>query len=185
MVETVERTNPSDKVTSWRYAGPSRNRMGGRVTNKRGWAMGSDWLDRYVDAWELHARAGASDGGDALDALLRLYSADVRYEDVPTTIVFVGHDGITQMCEAAHQWSADLRVRVVSRQTDGQHFALETEVTGTNSSTLGDLPATGRTFTLRGVSVGRISDGDLVCEHRDYWDLGSFLMQVGVLPPPG
>ncbi|HEY7946890.1 MAG TPA: nuclear transport factor 2 family protein [Acidimicrobiales bacterium] len=143
--------------------------------------MESGWLDRYEEAWVLHARAGAPGGGAILNTLLDLYSADVRYEDVPTTVVFVGHEGITQMCEAAHQWSTDLVVKVVSRQTDGRRFALETEVSGTNSSALGQRPATGRSFTLRGVSVGRVSHDNLVCEHRDYWDLGSFLMQVGAL----
>jgi hypothetical protein len=113
------------------------------------------------------------------------FSVDVRYEDVPTAAVFSGHEGIDDMCRAAHGWSSDLAVSVISRQTDGRRFALETRVTGTHDSSIGGLAATGRTFSLRGVSVGRATDGGLVSEHRDYWDLGSFLMQVGALSLPG
>jgi hypothetical protein len=143
--------------------------------------MDNSWLDPYVDAWALHAIAGKPDGIRELEALLDRVSTDVRYEDVPTAAIFNGHAGITEMCETAHQWSTDRQVRVLTRQTDGLLFALETEVSGTNTMALGGLPATGRTFVLRGVSVGRPSADRLVCEHRDYWDLGSFLMQVGAL----
>jgi SnoaL-like domain len=141
--------------------------------------MGRDraWLDGYVDAWVLHARAGAADGADELAALLARVTTDVRYEDVPTAAVFTGHSGITQMCRAAHGWAADLQFNVLTRQTDGTMFALETETSGTTAPT--EHSAAGKRFFLRGVSIGRLSENGLVCEHRDYWDLGSFLAQAG------
>jgi hypothetical protein len=103
----------------------------------------------------------------------------------PSAAVFEGHDGIRQMCETANQWSSDLEFRVLSRQTAGSMFSFETETSGINSSPLGGLPATGRRFVLRAISVGRVNDNGLVSEHRDYWDLGSFLTQIGRLPPMG
>ncbi len=36
---------------------------------------------------------------------------------------------------------------------------------------------------LRSVSVGQVNDSGLVEELRDYWDLGSILIQIGILPP--
>jgi SnoaL-like domain len=140
--------------------------------------MEGSWLDRYVDAWVLHAVAGGVKGADELSALLGRMTTDVRYEDVPTAAVFVGHPGVTQMCEAAHRWAQDLRFTVLTRQTDGEMFALETETTGTTAATPGATTTTARTFVLRGVSVGRTDRDGLVCEHRDYWDLGAFLAQV-------
>jgi steroid delta-isomerase-like uncharacterized protein len=145
----------------------------------------NSWLDRYVDAWVVHADAGAENGADLLQTLLDRVSPDVRYEDVPTAAVFTGHEGIGNMCRAAHEWSSDLAISVLTRQTDGRWFALETTVTGTHDSSLGGLTATGRTFSLRGVSVGTATDEGLVSQHRDYWDLGSFLIQVGALGLPG
>jgi steroid delta-isomerase-like uncharacterized protein len=144
--------------------------------------MDTLWFDRYVGAWLLHPRAGAPAGESELKALLDCYSPDVRYEDVPTAIVFEGHDGIKRMCEGAHNWSSDLEATAVTRQTNGTLFAVETEWKGTNTAATGDHPATGQRFTLRVLSVGTTNDQGLVTEHRDYWDLASFLAQVGTGP---
>src|SRR4051812_5169478 len=43
----------------------------------------------------------------------------VRYEDVPSAIVFEGHLGITEMCAGAFQMSSDLTIEIVTRQTNG------------------------------------------------------------------
>lgn len=75
--------------------------------------------------------------------------------------------------------SSDVEAALLTRQTNGTLFAVETEWRGTNTAALGDPPATGRRFALRMVSVGTIDDQRLVTEHRDYWDLASFLAQVG------
>jgi SnoaL-like polyketide cyclase len=144
--------------------------------------MDDAWLNRYIDAWVLHPVAGTTKGGGELKSLVDCFTTDVRYEDVPTASVFVGHDGIKQMCKLAHQWSSDFEIKVLTRQTNGSLFALETESAGTNTAPLGDLPASGRRFVLRTVSIGSVDGQGLVREHRDYWDLGGFLVQIGVLP---
>jgi hypothetical protein len=142
-------------------------------------------LGRYVDAWVLHRVAGTPDGEAELAALVACCSPTVHYEDVPAAAVFTGHAGIRQMCELAAQWSSDLEFTVRTRQTDGTQFAFETQTTGTNTMAIGALAATGRRFTLRGVSAGSVDGDGLVVEHRDYWDLGSFLGQIGALQLAG
>ncbi len=146
--------------------------------------MDSSWFDRYVSAWLLHALAGAPDGQDALSALLDCYSPDVVYEDVPTATVFSGREGVARMCEGAYNWSSDVRAKVVTQQTNGTLFAVETEWTGTNTAPVGDIPATGRTFMNRMLSVGAVNENGHVIQHRDYWDLTGFLTQIGVQPTP-
>ena len=143
--------------------------------------MDSRWLDDYISAWLLHPQAGSAEGAAVLAQLLRFMSPTVRYEDVPSGTVFVGHEGVKEMSEAAHQWSSDLAFKVLTRQINGSLYAFETETSGTNTGTTGPMPATRRPFVLRGVSVGTVSADGLVEEHRDYWDLGSFLVQMGVL----
>jgi hypothetical protein len=140
------------------------------------------WLDRYVDAWLLHALAGTPDGGGELQTLVKFFAPDATYEDVPSGLVFQGHNGVKEMCEGAHQWSSDLSIKVLTRQTDGSMYCFEAESVGTNTAPLGEIPATGQRFLLRTVSVGQVDDNELVREHRDYWDLGSFLTQIGILP---
>ena len=144
----------------------------------------SDWLDRYIDAWLAHPAAGAPDGGRALDRLLAFMSPDVRYEDVPSSVVFEGHDGVATMCAGAFQMSSDLTFRVTSAQIDGRNFAFENVSTGTNTGAVGPIPATGRPLTIRGVAVGVVSGDGLVEHHRDYWDMAGLLAQLGVLPGP-
>src|SRR3954449_11821858 len=95
--------------------------------------MSSDWLDRYIDAWVDHPSAGSADGGEALHRLMAFMSADVRYEDVPSNMVFEGHAGVVEMCAAAFQMSSDFTFEVVSRQTDGRLYAFENIGTGTNT----------------------------------------------------
>jgi steroid delta-isomerase-like uncharacterized protein len=147
--------------------------------------MSSDWLDRYIEAWLLHPDAGGPDGGEALAALLGFMAADVTYEDVPSNAVFDGHDGIAAMCAGAFAMSSDLAFEIVSHQTNGDLYAFESLGTGTNTGAVGPIPATGRPFVLRGISVGSVSPDGLVESHRDYWDMAGFLVQLGVLPAPG
>jgi hypothetical protein len=145
--------------------------------------MDSSWLDHYTSASVLHPLAGSAEGASALAQLLDFMSESVRYEDVPSGNLGVGHEGIKEMSEATHQWSSDLAFKVLTRQTNGSLYAFEFETTGTNTGALGSTPATGRPFVLRGVSVGTVSSDGHVVEHRDYWDLSSFLSQIGALPP--
>ena len=144
--------------------------------------MGTERLDHYIEAWLLHPQAGAQDGQKELEQLLACMSFDVCYEDVPTGMVFDGHEGVADMAAAAHAWSTDLSVRVTSRLTDGTRFCFESENAGTNTGDMGALRATGKRFAFRGVSVGRFGSDGLVTEQRDYWDLMTFLGQIGAVP---
>jgi hypothetical protein len=141
--------------------------------------MNDRWLNDYIEAWVDHPIAGSPQGTEALARFLRLLSPTVRYEDVPTGMVFVGHKEVEAMCQGAFGWSADLTSKVLTRQTNGSHFAFETETSGTNTGSMGAAPATGLPFAFKSVSVGRVSPDGLVEEHRDYWDLATFLNQMG------
>jgi hypothetical protein len=135
--------------------------------------MNSDLLDRYIDAWLLHAHAGSPDGRAAMERLLGLVSEDVRYEDVAFGMVFEGRDGIAKACAGAYQMSHDFRFALVSRQTDGSLFAFEYVGTGTST-------ATGSPMEYRVVAVGSFSSDGLVDSHRDYWDRSAFLAKFEV-----
>jgi steroid delta-isomerase-like uncharacterized protein len=138
-------------------------------------------LDEYIDAWLVHPAAGAAEGGKELTQLLGLMSSDVRYEDVPSGSVFFGHEGIRDMCTAAYNWSSDVKMNVTSCQTDGSSFAIEVVTSGTNTGPMGNSPATGKAFSHPMASVGKFDSDGLVIAHRDYWDLFSFLGQIGLL----
>lgn len=139
--------------------------------------MKTSWIDRYAAAWSRHA-----DPHGAIDDFLGLLDPDVRYEDVPSGAVFIGHDEVRAMGAFAHAMSEDMTILVVTSLCDGSRFLIESETRGTHTGPMGPIPGTGRTFVNRGVSVGELSAAGLVTAHRDYWDLGQFLTQCDVLP---
>lgn len=143
--------------------------------------MNSSWLERYLRAWINHPKTRGSDGDEeAMSTLLGFMSADVRYEDVPTGAVFVGHDGIREMGAGALQMSADMTFDVVQRVAGLRSYAFETICRGTNTGWIGPLPGRGGPFTFRGVSIGEVTEDGVVVSQRDYWDLAGLLGQLGV-----
>lgn len=142
--------------------------------------MNQTWLESYADAWCLHPAAGREGGEAALAALLEFMSEDVRYEDVPTGAVFVGHAGIKDMGAAASMMSSDVTFEIVQRVAGDSSYAFESICRGTNTGRVGPLPGNGAPFSFRGVSVGEVSEDGLVISHRDYWDLAGLLGQLGV-----
>jgi hypothetical protein len=107
-------------------------------------------------------------------------SVDVRYEDVPTGAVFVGHEGIREMGAGALLMAADMSFEVGLRVAGEGSYAFETVCRGTNTGAIGPLPGTGTAFVFRGISIGEVSAAGLVTSHRDYWDLAGLLGQLGV-----
>ena len=143
--------------------------------------IGANWLDTYIDAWLGHVVAGGPDGSVALARLNGFMATDVVYDDVPSGARFVGHQGVADMARQAFELSTDLTFEIASRQTDGRSFAFETRGAGTNTGPLGPMPATGKPFTLRGVSIGTIGSDGRVDTHRDYWDMAGLLGQLGMM----
>jgi hypothetical protein len=141
--------------------------------------MDPSWLNRYIEAWLVHPQAGGEGGAAALQALLGFMSDDVRYEDVPTGAVFVGHDGIRQMGAGALAMSHDMSFDISQRVAGQGSYAFETVCQGTNTGAIGPLPGTGGSFRFRGISIGEVTEAGLVTSQRDYWDLAGLLGQLG------
>src|SRR4051794_20053685 len=99
------------------------------------------WVNGYVDAWNSH------DG----DQVVALMAEDVTFEDVAAGQTHVGHDAVKAFVAETHQWSSDVVMEVVSAPQSGDRYALEWELSGTNTGAAGGLPATDRHFRIRGV----------------------------------
>jgi hypothetical protein len=76
--------------------------------------MNDSWLMGYIDAWSGHYRVSGPDGDAYLARLVSYMSREVAYEDVPSGSVFVGHDGIRDMANAACQMASDMTVDIVT-----------------------------------------------------------------------
>jgi steroid delta-isomerase-like uncharacterized protein len=66
---------------------------------------------------------------------------------------------------------------------DGDKVAYISTMTGTHTGPLGEIPATGKTFTLVNIIMQRLENGKVV-ETWVSWDNVAFLSQLGLMPGP-
>ena len=66
---------------------------------------------------------------------------------------------------------------------DGDQVAYVSTMTGVQTGPLGDLPATGKEFTLVNIIIQRLENGKIV-ETWVSWDNVAFLSQLGLMPEP-
>jgi len=56
---------------------------------------------------------------------------------------------------------------------------------GTHGGPMGELPPTGKPFTLRGVQILRFDERGGIVAHDNFFDQLSFLVQLGLMEAPG
>jgi steroid delta-isomerase-like uncharacterized protein len=131
-----------------------------------------DFFDGYLDAWNAHDPA----------AVARYMADDAIYEDVALGRVLHGPSEIAAFVEEATRASGDFRFEEVSLFTAGSNYANEWIMTGTNDREVQGVPATGRSFRVRGASVGKLDASRRIVENRDYYNLAEMFAQLGIRP---
>jgi steroid delta-isomerase-like uncharacterized protein len=80
----------------------------------------------------------------------------------------------------------DFRIELIDLFVKGDRAALEVRMTGTNTGPLatpmGEIPATGKQMDLRGALIGRVNAENLIVEERRYYDTGTVMQQLGLVP---
>jgi steroid delta-isomerase-like uncharacterized protein len=112
-----------------------------------------------------------------IEKMLALMADDVVIEDVPFGMIMKGKDGVKQGFTGFFAAAADFKVEPKSWVTSESSFALEVIFTGTQTGDLPGLPATGKSFSVRGCSFGEFENGK-VKGRRDYWDSASLIRQL-------
>jgi steroid delta-isomerase-like uncharacterized protein len=131
-----------------------------------------DLFDGYLDAWNAHDPA----------AVARYMADDAIYEDVALGRVLHGPSEIAKFVEEATRASSDFRFEEVSLFRAGSDYANEWIMAGTNDREVQGVPATGRSFRVRGASVGKLDTSGRIVENRDYYNLAEMLAQLGIQP---
>jgi hypothetical protein len=144
--------------------------------------MATDWLDRWVDAWQGHVIAGGPDGADAGARILAAFSPDGVWEDVAANASYRGHAALQEMFLASYEWCPNLTFTPLTVQASGPRFAIEWRMSGQGGAAFGDLPSHDRSFAVRGVSAGEVNAEHQVIRHSDYWNLLEWMTQCGHLP---
>jgi len=130
------------------------------------------FFDAYLDAWNAHDPA----------AVARYMADDAIYEDIALGRVLHGPSEIAAFVEEATKASSDFRFEEVSLFSAGSDYANEWIMTGTNDREVQGVPATGRSFRVRGASVGKLDASGRIVENRDYYNLAEMFAQLGILP---
>ena len=131
------------------------------------------FFDAYLDAWNAHDPA----------AVARCMADDAIYEDIALGRVLHGPSEIASFVDEATRASSNFRFEQVSLFTAGSDYATEWIMTGTNDRELPGVPATGRSFRVRGASVGKLDTRGRISENRDYYNLAEMFAQLGIQPP--
>jgi len=134
----------------------------------------AEWWQPYLDAWNAH------DGR----AVAEWMAEDASYEDIALGEVHRGRADIAGWIDGmAAEFSSDFHFETVSAQQDGDAYCAEWVMSGTHDGASAALPATGKRYAIRGVSVG-VLEGGKIKRNTDYWDMAGFLGQIGLFPTP-
>jgi steroid delta-isomerase-like uncharacterized protein len=134
--------------------------------------MSESLATQYLEAW--NSRQG--------DAVALFMTDDVDFEDVTLGKRMHGRDAVKEFVERFSQtFSSDYHFELVTEFVSGASLAAEWSVSGHHDRDSPALPATHKPFTIRGATMARLEDGK-ISYNRDYWDMATFLREVGVLP---
>lgn len=114
----------------------------------------------------------------AVERVEEHFTEDAVYEDVAGGLVSRGWEEIKAMIAEVQRWSPDFHVEMTSVFVAGDRAVTEWRMTGTHQGDLEGLPATGKGFSLRGVSLLQFEEGK-VKRVTDYYDMSTFLRQLG------
>jgi steroid delta-isomerase-like uncharacterized protein len=118
-------------------------------------------------------------GGD-VSLVDSVFAEDAVYEDVPSQDVSSGREEIRASIEAFFSWAPDTKVEWGESLVTPDRAAVEWVWSGTQTGAIPDLmPATGKEFSVRGMSILHFRDGKISL-NRDYYDSGGLLGQLGV-----
>jgi len=113
------------------------------------------------------------------------FARDAVYDEVGTARRIEGGDAIMASWQAWKQAMPDVKGTVNGVVHDGHTVALEITWKGSHTGPLqtpgGTIPATGKPQTTRASLVMNF-DGDKIKDSRHYFDMLSFLQQIGVIP---
>ena len=131
---------------------------------------------KWVEAFNAHDEA----------RIRELNTDDVAFE-APGDVQLEGNDASTGYAMGWLNAFPDARLKVSRTFVDGDTVVQEFMFEGTHDDTLsgpaGDIPATHRRLTGRGVQILRVEDGK-VAEARLYYDQVQVMTQLGLMPEP-
>ena len=123
-----------------------------------------------------------------LDALAKVYASDAVAYDPMYPAPLKGREAIKKDSADFFRAFPDLRFDIsnVIEKDDGSG-AGEVVMTGTHTGPLatptgGEVPPTNKRIELKGAAFGRLNEKGEIVEERRYYDVGTILRQLGIMP---
>jgi predicted ester cyclase len=131
---------------------------------------------QFVDAFNAHD-----------EGRIRELNCENTVFEGPGDVELQGRDPATAYAMAWLNAFPDARIKVNNELIDGDWITQEFTFTGTHEDTLsspnGDIPATHKKLTGRGVQVLRV-EGETIADTRLYFDQIQVMTQLGLMPEP-
>ena len=131
--------------------------------------QGAGIAEKWIAAWNFHSP----------EKMLPVFTADVFYEDVAFGEVSHGSAELRKFAASEFESVPDLELKLLRANVQGGHGTIEWVFSGTDKGVFN----TGKKFSVRGVSVIDVRDGK-ISRSLDFYDSGTIMRQVGVLPTP-
>jgi steroid delta-isomerase-like uncharacterized protein len=95
-----------------------------------------------------------------------------------------GIDGLKGLINTLRTAFPDLNAMVDEQIAEGDKVVSRVTMSGTHQGEFMGMPATGKSFTIPGVSIWEVRAGQLISEWVN-WDSMSMMQQLGLAPAPG
>lgn len=128
-------------------------------------------FEDYLGAWSSHD----------VEKIASFFTDDCVYEDVAMGAVNRGKEELKAFLSATFAAFPDFKVEPTSLFVAGDWAGSEWIMSGTQTGDIGGIPATGKSFSIRGASIIELHEGK-ISRNADYWNLASLLQQVGLMP---
>ena len=96
-------------------------------------------LDQWATSWSSHD----------VDRVLRLFTDNCVYEDVPTCAINTGKDALRTFAQFFFSVAPDFKIELSKRFETDKWAAGEWTMSGTQKGAMPNLPATGKPFSIR------------------------------------
>ncbi len=123
-----------------------------------------------------------------LDGLAKLYAADAVAYDPMTPEPLRGRDAIRKDAATFFKGFPDIRFEIITTiEKDDRNGADEIRLTGTHTGPLEtptgeELAPTNKRVELKGSAFARLNERGEIVEERRYYDVATFLRQLGLMP---
>lgn len=115
------------------------------------------------------------------EAIDQLITADYVHHDGHGIEVQRGIEGYKKFVSVYLDAFSDLRFTIEDEVSAGDKIVTRWIVTGTHDGDLPGLPRTGKSISLAGISIVRLTDGK-IAESWNNWDVLGMMQQLGAIP---